>query len=259
MILIPYNMIYNSINKNKLPSKKKLVVFTGAGISAESGLSTFRDKSGLWNRYDPLKLASVGGWLKNPELVLDFYNYRRKQLLEVEPNHAHKLLAELENWFDITIITQNVDNLHERAGSSHVIHLHGELTKVTSSKEMLNPHCIKEYPLDKPILIGDKAEDGSQLRPFIVWFGECLYAMEVAIDYVKDADIFVVIGTSLEVNPAATLINYTNSETPCYVIDPSDLSNKIPNGFVHIKEVATKGVDILIDELTQLNKYKIFD
>ncbi len=234
-------------NLNKLPLKKKLVVFIGAGISAESGLSTFRDKSGLRNRYNPLELASTKGWSKKPERVLEFYNHRRKKLLEVEPNHAHKLLVELEKKFDVTILTQNVDNLHERAGSSHVIHLHGELTKVTSSKEMLNPHCIKEYPLDKPILIGDKAEDGSQLRPFIVWFGESVYAMEVAIDYVKEADIFVVIGTSLEVNPAATLINYANSVIPCYVIDPSDLSDKTPNGFIQIKEVATKGVDFLFN------------
>ena len=181
-------------------AKQKLVIFTGAGISAESGLSTFRDKDGLWKNYNPLKLASVGGWKENPELVLDFYNYRRKQLLEVEPNHAHKVLAELEKWYDVTILTQNVDNLHERAGSTHVIHLHGELTKVTSSNDKLNPHYIKEYPLDKPIKMGDKAEDGSQLRPFIVWFGESVPAMEVAIDYVREADIFVVIGTSLEVS-----------------------------------------------------------
>lgn len=240
-------MTNKTSDTKKFPQKRKLVVFTGAGISAESGLSTFRDKKGLWNRHNPLQLASIDGWHVNPELVLDFYNYRRKQLLEVEPNHAHKLLAKLEKWYDVTIITQNVDNLHERAGNSHVIHLHGELTKVTSSKEMLNPHCIKEYPLDKPILIGDKAEDGSQLRPFIVWFGESVYAMEVAIDYVKEADIFIVIGTSLEVNPAATLINYANSVIPCYVIDPSDLSDKIPNGFIQIKEVATKGVDFLFN------------
>lgn len=239
-------MADNNSNLNKLPSKKKLVVFTGAGISAESGLSTFRDKSGLWNRYNPLKLASIGGWRVNPKLVLDFYNYRRKQLLEVEPNHAHKLLAELEKIYDITIITQNVDNLHERAGSSHVIHLHGELTKVTSSTNRLDPDCIKEYPLDKPILIGDKAEDGSQLRPFIVWFGESLYAMEVAIDYVKEADIFVVIGTSLEVNPAATLINYPHPEVPYCVIDPTDLSNKISNRFIQIKKDASKGMEKFI-------------
>ena len=252
-------MTNKTSDKNKFSQKKKLVVFTGAGISAESGLSTFRDKSGLWNRYNPLELANTKGWSKNPERVLEFYNHRRKQLLEGEPNHAHKLLVELEKKFDVTILTQNVDNLHERAGSSHVIHLHGELTKVTSSKEMLNPHCIKEYPLDKPILIGDKAEDGSQLRPFIVWFGESVYSMEVAIDYVKEADIFVVIGTSLEVNPAATLVDYMRSDIPCYIINPDNLSDKVPNRFIQIKEVATKGMDILIDELIQLNKSKIFD
>ena len=235
----------HEISKIQLLSKKKLVVFTGAGISAESGLSTFRDQSGLWNRLNPLKWASIGGWIKKPKSVLDFYNQRRKQLLEVEPNHAHKLLAELENLYDITIITQNVDNLHERAGSSHVIHLHGELTKVTSSTNRLDPDCIKEYPLDKPILIGDKAEDGSQLRPFIVWFGESPYAMEVAIDYIKEADIFVVIGTSLEINPAASLIHYVRPATPCYIIDPADLSDKIPDRFIHIKETATKGIDLL--------------
>ena len=154
------------------PLRQKVVVLTGAGISAESGLATFRDSNGLWKQNDAKKLASVAGFHENPQAVLDFYNYRRKQLLEVEPNHAHQLLVELEKWHDVTVITQNVDNLHERAGSSHVIHLHGELTKVTSSKDRLNPRYIKDYPLDKPICLGDTAKDGSQLRPFIVWFGE---------------------------------------------------------------------------------------
>ena len=158
--------------------------------------------------------------------------------------------------YDVTILTQNVDNLHERAGSSHVIHLHGELTKVTSSKNKLDSDCIKEYPLDRPIKMGDKAEDGSQLRPFIVWFGESVYAMEVAMDYVKEADLFVVIGTSLEVNPAATLVYHVRPEIPCYVIDPTDLSDKVTERFVQIKEVATKGVerlrDFLLDECKQI-------
>lgn len=242
-----------SLNQNKFASKKKLVVFTGAGISAESGLSTFRDKNGLWRKYKSSKLSSLKGWEENPKAMLDFYNLRREQLLKVNPNSAHKLLAELEKWYDITILTQNVDNLHERAGSSHVIHLHGELTKVTSSKERLNPHWIKEYPLDKPILIGDKAEDDSQLRPFVVWFGESLYAMEVAIDYIEKADIFVVIGTSLEVNPAATLLDYVHSDIPCYVIDPNDISKKVTDRFTLIKDVATTGVDKLVDQLTKLH------
>jgi NAD-dependent deacetylase len=160
------------------------------------------------------------------------------------------MLAELEKWHDVTILTQNVDNLHERAGSTHVIHLHGELTKVTSSKERLNPHCIKDYPLEKPICLGDKAEDGSQLRPFIVWFGEYVYAIEVAMDYVKEADIFVVIGTSLTVHTAANLVEYAHPEVPKFIIDPN--TKEVPYGFVHIKESATKGVDKLIEELIKL-------
>lgn len=232
------------------PFRQRVVILTGAGISAESGLATFRDNNGLWKQNDAKKLASAAGFEENPQAVLDFYNYRRKQLLEVEPNHAHKMLAELEKWHDVTIITQNVDNLHERAGSSHVIHLHGELTKVTSSKDRLNPCCIKEYPLDKPICLGDKAEDGSQLRPFIVWFGEYVYAIEVAMDYVKQADMFVVIGTSLTVHPAANLVDYAHPEVPKFIVDPN--IKEVPNGFVHIKESATKGVDKLIEELRKL-------
>ena len=241
------NFIYEYLPK---PLRQKVVVLTGAGISAESGLATFRDDNGLWKNNDAEKLASVAGFEENPQAVLDFYNYRRKLLLGVEPNHAHKMLVELEKWYDVTILTQNVDNLHERAGSTHVIHLHGELTKVTSSKDRLNPCCIKDYPLDKPICLGDKAEDGSQLRPFIVWFGEYVYAMEVAMDYVKEADIFVVIGTSLTVHPAANLVDYAHSKVPKFIIAPN--SREIHNGFVHKKESATKGVDKLIKELMKL-------
>ena len=188
--------------------RQKIVVFTGAGISAESGIPTFRDSNGMWNKYDAKKLASVAGFEENPEAVLEFYNARRKNLLEVQPNHAHLALAELERIHNVTIITQNVDNLHERAGSSKVIHLHGELSKVTSSRNRLDPECIKEYPLDMPIRLGDKAADGSQLRPYIVWFGEYLNTMSEAIRLVEYADIFVVIGTSLVVYPAAGLVNY---------------------------------------------------
>ena len=175
-----------------LNMKQNVVVFTGAGISAESGIPTFRDSNGMWKKYDAKKLASVVGFEENPEAVLEFYNARRKNLLEVQPNHAHYVLAELEKEHDVTIITQNVDNLHERAGSSHVIHLHGELAKVTSSRNREDINCIKEYPLDKPIRIGDKADDGSQLRPYIVWFGEYLNTMSKAIRLVE-------IGTSLVV------------------------------------------------------------
>lgn len=232
-----------------LSNRQKIVAFTGAGISAESGLATFRDRNGLWMRHNAKELASITGFRKHPQTVLDFYNYRRKQLLEAKPNQAHLSLAALEKWYDVTIITQNVDNLHERAGSRHVIHLHGELTKVTSSKDKLNPNYIKEYPLDVPILLGDKAEDGSQLRPFVVWFGEEVYAMDVAIDYVKEADLFIIIGTSLTVHPAASLIEYAQSECSRIIIDPSDLSDKLPNGFIHIKDSATKGMERLVDEL----------
>ena len=201
--------------------KQNIVVFTGAGISAESCIPTFRDSNGMWNKYDAKKLASVAGFEENPEAVLEFYNARRKNLLEVQPNHAHLALAELERIHNVTIITQNVDNLHERAGSSKVIHLHGELSKVTSSRNRLDPECIKEYPLDMPIRLGDKAADGSQLRPYIVWFGEYLNTMSEAIRLVEYADIFVVIGTSLVVYPAAGLVNYVRL-FPSYQRLPSE-------------------------------------
>ena len=166
--------------------RQNIVVLTGAGISKESGIPTFRDNNGIWRKHDAIKLASVMGFEEDPQAVLDFYNARRKNLLEVQPNHAHKMLAELEKQHDVTIITQNVDDLHERAGSSRVIHLHGELKKVTSSLNRLNPYCIKEYPLDVPIRLGDKAADGSQLRPYIVWFGEYLgLEMDEAVKRVR--------------------------------------------------------------------------
>ena len=232
--------------------RQNIVVFTGAGISAESGIPTFRDSNGMWNKYDAKKLASVAGFEENPQAVLDFYNARRRNLLEVQPNHAHIALAELEKIHDVTIITQNVDNLHERAGSTKVIHLHGELSKVTSSKNRLNPECIKEYPLDVPIKLGDKAADGSQLRPYIVWFGEYLNTMEVAIDIVKYADIFVVVGTSLVVYPAAGLVNYAHPEVPKFLIDPSNMEGKLPARFKHIQAKAVEGIDIFLKELENL-------
>lgn len=232
--------------------RQNIVVFTGAGISAESGIPTFRDSNGMWNKYDAKKLASVAGFEENPQAVLDFYNARRKNLLEVQPNHAHIALAELEKIHDVTIITQNVDNLHERAGSTKVIHLHGELSKVTSSKNRLNPECIKEYPLDVPIKLGDKAIDGSQLRPYIVWFGEYLNTMEIAIDIVKYADIFVVIGTSLVVYPAAGLVDYAHPVVPKFLIDPSSMEGKLPARFKHIQAKAVEGIDIFLKELEKL-------
>jgi NAD-dependent deacetylase len=230
--------------------RQKIVVLTGAGISKESGLDTFRDKDGMWQKHDAMRLSSIEGFEQEPQAVLDFYNARRKQLLEVEPNEAHKILAELERWHDVTIITQNIDNLHERAGSTHVIHLHGELTKVTSSHAPNDPHCIKEYPLDTPIRLGDKADDGSQLRPYIVWFGEYVPAIEIAEDYVKNADIFAVIGTSLSVYPAAGLTRYAHGSIPKFVVDPH--LEVIPTGFTHIKDTATRGVARLVEEMKKL-------
>ena len=242
----------------KLPLRQHVVVLSGAGMSAESGLSTFRDKDGLWKQFDWKRLASAAGFHEEPEAVLEFYNMRRKRLLEVEPNHAHRLIAELEKWHDVTIITQNVDNLHERAGSSNVIHLHGELAKVTSSDDRNNPDCIKELPLDIPIRIGDKAADGSQLRPYIVWFGEFVSDFEKAVKIVCEADIFLVIGTSLTVQPAASLVRYAHSEVPKFIINPGEAYNPydddLPEGYVHIKEKASTGVETFIERLIDLTK-----
>ena len=234
--------------------KKKLVVFTGAGISAESGIPTFRDANGMWGKYDAMKLASVEGFEEDPQAVLDFYNARRKNLLEVQPNHAHFVLAELEKQYDMTIVTQNVDNLHERAGSSKVLHLHGELCKVTSSRNRLDPNCIKDYPLDVPIRLGDQAADGSQLRPYIVWFGEYVDNMELAAHLVKMADIFAVIGTSLVVYPAAGLVNYAKREIPKFLIDPNDIKGGLPMGYQHIKATAVGGVDELVKRLEEMEE-----
>lgn len=232
--------------------RQKIVVFTGAGVSKESGIPTFRDMDGMWKKFDAMKLASVAGFEEDPEAVLEFYNARRRNLLEVEPNYAHQMLAELEKQHDVTIITQNVDDLHERAGSSHVIHLHGELRKVTSSRNRLDPDCIQEYPLVIPIKIGDKAVDGSQMRPYIVWFGEYLDKMDEAINLVRNADIFVVIGTSLVVYPAAALVDYAHHEVPKFLIDPSDMEGRLPAGFKHIKANAVEGVDFFMNELSKL-------
>ncbi|TVP49448.1 MAG: NAD-dependent deacylase [Mongoliibacter sp.] len=194
---------------------KKLVVLSGAGISAESGISTFRDSGGLWEGHDIMEVASPEGWRKNRELVLDFYNKRRKQALTVMPNEGHKELVRLEKYFDVTIITQNVDNLHEKAGSSNVIHLHGELFK---SQSTVDPGLV--YDIEGwEIKLGDKCEKGSQLRPFIVWFGEMVPMIEPAIEVASEADIFAVIGTSLLVYPAAGLIQYAPSGIPKYIID----------------------------------------
>ena len=225
---------------------KNLVVLTGAGMSAESGISTFRDAGGLWEQYPVEQVATPEGYAANPELVINFYNERREQLLNVKPNRGHILLAELEKNFNVTVITQNVDNLHERAGSSHVIHLHGELTKVTSSLQPNNPKCIKELkPEEFRVKMGDKAADGSQLRPFIVWFGEPVPMIETAIDYAMKADIFVIIGTSLNVYPAAGLLNYVPGNVPVYLIDPKEVTINSGQKVHVIRKGASAGVEEL--------------
>lgn len=221
---------------------KKLVVLSGAGISAESGLKTFRENDGLWENHDVTEVASPEGWAKDPLLVLDFYNQRRKQLFDCKPNDGHIGLAELEKHFDVDIITQNIDDLHEQAGSKRVLHLHGELKKVRST---VDENLV--YDLDGwELKWGDKCEKGSQLRPHIVWFGEAVQAIQPAMDLANMADVFVVVGTSLNVYPAAGLLNYVRPEVPVYVIDPGKpLFTPAPN-ITFINEKATVGVRQLI-------------
>jgi NAD-dependent deacetylase len=227
---------------------KKLVVLTGAGVSAESGIKTFRDTGGLWESHAIEDVATPEGFAKNPELVLRFYNERRAQAVTVQPNAGHYGLVELEKHFDVTVITQNVDNLHERAGSSKVVHLHGELTKVRSSKD---ENLIFDIGGDA-INLGDLCPLGSQLRPHIVWFGEMVPMIETAAAIATEADIFVVIGTSMQVYPAAGLIQYVAFDKPKFIIDPHtpDLSGSFRNLSI-IKEPATIGVKMLIEKLLE--------
>lgn len=229
---------------------KKIVVLTGAGMSAESGLSTFRDAGGLWDKYPVEDVATPEGYARNPSLVTTFYNERRKQLTEVNPCQGHLLLSELEKDYDVTIITQNVDNLHERAGSSKVIHLHGELTKVTSSREPNNPKYVRELtPEQWEVKLGDTAPDGTQIRPFIVWFGEPVPMIESAIDEVIQADIFIVIGTSLNVYPAAGLLNYVSPNIPIYLIDPKPVTTTLGHRIQHLMKGASEGIAEIINLL----------
>ena len=226
-------------------AKKKLVVLTGAGVSAESGVSTFRDNGGLWDNYDPQVVASIEGWYRNPSLLIDFYNLRRMQLKEVKPNAAHLAIAELEKEYDVTVITQNVDNLHERAGSTRIIHLHGELTKVRPEHGVYDDTFSEKEVFDigyTEIHIGDKAPNGSQLRPHIVWFGEAVPKIETAANAVMDADILLIVGTSMQVYPAAGLYRYASMDTPIYIIDPQDVPVH-DKRITHIKDVATKGME----------------
>lgn len=224
---------------------EKIVVLTGAGISAESGIKTFRDSNGLWEGHDVMEVASPQGWYKNKELVLDFYNQRRKQLLQVKPNKAHDLLAQLEKRYDIEIITQNVDDLHERAGSTNVLHLHGELFKVRS---ISNENLV--YTWTKDLKIGDYCKNGSQLRPHIVWFGEAVPMLDKAIEITKKANILVIIGTSMQVYPAASLIHYIPINTPIYFIDPKpNISNNSYDNLTVFSEKASVGVEKLVSIL----------
>lgn len=227
-------------------SRKKIVVLTGAGVSAESGISTFRDSDGLWENYRVEDVASIEGWYRDPATVLDFYNARRAQLPTVRPNAAHIAIARLENDYDVTVVTQNVDNLHERAGSTRIIHLHGELTKVRPENCFNDMDGYSEQTVfdigSDAIHLGDKAPNGAQLRPHIVWFGEAVPKIEAAIEAVEAADILLIVGTSLQVYPAAGLYAYAKAGTPIYIIDPKDVPVR-DSRITHIKDVATKGME----------------
>lgn len=227
--------------------KKKVVVLTGAGISAESGISTFRDSDGLWEQYRVEDVATHEAYLRNPELVLNFYNERRRQLFQVKPNEGHRQLVRLEEKYDVQIITQNIDNLHEQAGSTHVLHLHGELTKARSDR---NDNLIIDIG-DRDIHLGDKAPDGAQLRPHIVWFGEAVPNIEPASEMCEQADYFIVVGTSMNVYPAAGLIHYVPRSTPCFLVDPKAVTISRP--ITIVQEKAGTGVKKVVDQLLALN------
>lgn len=232
--------------------KKRIAVLTGAGVSAESGLGTYRDNGGLWDNYDPMEVASIEGWYRNRKLVLDFYNMQREKLAEAKPNDAHKLIASLENSYIVDVITQNVDNLHERAGSTHVVHLHGEATKVRPENTCNDEDGFSEkYVLDigyDKVELGDKGVNGHQLRPHIVFFGEAVPKMERAIEIVEKADIILIVGTSLKVYPAAGLYRYASPEAAIYIIDPADVP-LFESRIHHIRKVATEGMKDFIDLL----------
>jgi NAD-dependent deacetylase len=238
-------MIFNSFNYEQM---KNLVILSGAGMSSESGIRTFRDSGGLWEEYDVTEVASPMGWWKNRDLVLKFYNERRTQLANCEPNAGHFGVAALEKYFNVNVITQNIDNLHERAGSTNVLHLHGELTKARSTAD---PSLIYEIGY-KDINPGDKCEKGSQLRPHIVWFGEEVPMMDEAVKITSAADIFVVIGSSLNVYPAAGLIEYAPKNTSLWLIDPNDVYVPANRKVEVIKEPASTGVEILTARLLEL-------
>ena len=231
-------------------SKPIVAVLTGAGISAESGLKTFRDADGLWEGHDVQEVASIDGWYRNQELVLDFYNQRRRQLLEVEPNAGHRELVKLEEAYDVHIITQNVDDLHERAGSSNVVHLHGELRKVRSTQ---SAHLV--YDWDKDLMLGDLCEEGHQLRPHIVWFGEMVPMLEVAASIVAQADIVMIVGTSMQVYPAAGFVGYAPRFVPIHYVDPRPSVNfelSVRGNINIVEENATTGVSKVVEDLLSI-------
>ena len=227
-------------------NKKKVVVLTGAGISAESGISTFRDSDGLWEQYRVEDVATYDAYLRNPELVLNFYNERRRQLFAVKPNDGHRQLVRLEEKYDVHIVTQNIDNLHEQAGSTNVLHLHGLLTQARSDRD---DNLIIDIG-DRDIHLGDKAPDGAQLRPHIVWFGEAVPNIEPAAELCEKADYFVVVGTSMNVYPAAGLIHYVPRTSPCYLVDPKAVPISRP--ITIFQEKAGTGVKKVVDELLAL-------
>ncbi|MDR2683137.1 MAG: NAD-dependent deacylase [Dysgonamonadaceae bacterium] len=224
---------------------KRIAILTGAGMSAESGISTFRDSNGLWEEYDVMKVASIEGWDDDPDLVQQFYNDRRAQLDTVEPNEGHRIIAGLEKDFQVTVVTQNVDNLHERAGSTHVIHLHGELTKACNESK------TQVYDIGtRPIRPGELADDGSRLRPFIVWFGEAVPLIHQAAEVVADADIIIIVGTSMQVYPAAGLIHYARAGVPIYLVDPAEVH--VPSNVKVIREKAGAGLAVVREKLAGL-------
>lgn len=228
--------------------KKNLVIFSGAGISAESGLKTFRDSGGLWEEFNIEDVATPEAWKKDMSLVTQFYNLRRKQVMDAQPNDAHRIIADLQSKFNVQIITQNIDDLHERAGSKNVLHLHGEIMKVRSSS---HPELV--YPIDYwEIKIGDRCDKGSQLRPHIVWFGEMVPEMDNAIAIAETADLFLVIGTSLNVYPAAGILNYIPAKSPKWLVDPGDFSLDYVNNLKHIKKVASEGMKEFVRETISL-------
>lgn len=232
---------------------KKVVVLTGAGISAESGFSTFRDAGGLWEQYPVEKVATPEGWRENPTLVTDFYNGLREQLVTAKPNRGHYALAEMEKLWNVTVVTQNVDDLHERAGSKHVIHLHGELLKVCSSRDPDNPRYHRTLTSDRlRVEPGELAGDGSLLRPWIVWFGEAVPNLTLAADEASQADAFVIVGSSLNVYPAAGLVSYVSHDVPVFVVDPKEVHVPARRKIEVIQDVASKGVDVVAERLEAL-------